>query len=56
MRYDVYLQENLVGTVEADNTGHALSVVAKKIQNKEFVIPNPNEQPNIKVIPSNDQP
>lgn len=54
MRYDVYLQDNLVGTIEADNTGHALALVAKKIHNQEFVAPNPNEQPNIKVVISND--
>lgn len=52
MQYKVYIQDNLVGMVEANNTGNALAIVATKIKDKEFNIPDPNQSPNIRVEPS----
>lgn len=52
MKYDVYIQDNLVGNVDADNTGNALAVIAKKIDNGEFVV-DKSKPANIKVVPSN---
>ena len=54
MKFNVYIQDNLVGQIEADNTGHALAVVAQKIKQKEFLLENNNEPPNIKVEPVNE--
>lgn len=54
MKYKVYIQENYAGTIESDNTGTALAVVASKIQSKEFTVPNPNISPNIRIEPSNE--
>jgi hypothetical protein len=54
MKYQVYIQNNLVGTIDADNTGVALSVVSQKIENKEFILPDTRNQPQIKVVPLNE--
>lgn len=54
MKYNVYVQSQLVGTVEAKNTGDALAKVGEKIAKQEFVLPNQNELPNIKLEPVNE--
>lgn len=53
-KYKVYIQDNFVGEIEADNTGQALAVVAKKLEKKEFVSPNENISPNVRVEPVNE--
>lgn len=52
MKYDVYIQDNLVGNVDADNTGSALAIIAKKMDSGEFTI-DKSKPSNIKVVPSN---
>lgn len=51
--YDVYIQENFVATIEANNTGEALKIVSEKIVNNEFTV-DPNKPQNIKIKPKND--
>lgn len=38
MIYKVFIQGKDVGNIEANNTGHALAIVGKKIQDGEYVI------------------
>lgn len=54
MKFNVYIQDNFVGQIDADNTGDALATVAEKIKQKEFLVENENESPNVKVEPFND--
>ena len=51
MTYDVYLQNNFVGTVSAKNTGDALSIVAKKIESGEYTV-DKSQNANIKIVAS----
>jgi hypothetical protein len=53
MKFNVYIQDSFVGQIDADNTGHALAIVAEKMKQKEFLPENENESPNVKVEPSN---
>ena len=52
MQYDIFIQDTKVGTIEAENTGNALAVVAKKISSGEYAAPDPNSPKNIRIEPS----
>lgn len=52
MLYDIFIQDTQVGTIEAENTGDALAVVAKKISAGEYAAPDPNAPKNIRIEPS----
>lgn len=53
MQYDIFIQDSKVGTVEAETTGDALAVVAKKISSGEYVASDPSAPKNIRIEPSN---
>ena len=50
MKYTVYVQDKEVDVVEADNTGHALAIVAKKITDGIYEI-NHSIPSSIKIKP-----
>jgi hypothetical protein len=50
MEYKIYIQDKLVETISAANTGHALQIISKKIRDKEIVYNN--DQPiNLRIEP-----
>lgn len=53
MQYQVYIQNTDVGIIEATNTGNALAIVAKKIEEGEFSF-DENKPRNIQIKPLDD--
>jgi hypothetical protein len=50
MEYKIYIQDKLVEIISAENTGHALQIISKKIKDKEIAYNN--DQPtNIRIEP-----
>lgn len=52
MKYNVYIQNVLVSTVEASNTGDALKIIGSKINTQEIVF-DPNKNKSIRIEPEN---
>lgn len=50
MKFKVFIQDKEMGTIEANNTGQALAIVAKKLESNEYQVDS--SQPNsIKLQP-----
>jgi hypothetical protein len=50
MQYKVFMQDKEMGIIEADNTGQALAIVAKKLEDNEYQI-DQNKPNSIKLQP-----
>ena len=50
MKYKVFIQDKEIDTIEADNTGQALAVVAQKLEKNQYQI-DPNKPSSIKLQP-----
>jgi hypothetical protein len=51
-KYEVYVQENLIGIFEGKNTGEIINNISAKIQDGSIVIDNTKAH-SIKIVPVN---
>lgn len=50
MKYNIYIQDILIGSIEADNTGDALKVVGSRIDSNEIIF-DPSKKRSIRIEP-----